>query len=605
MSRTGLTVAVAAGLAALSLALFLVRRQVLGAEINGPHGSSTWRITVAVSGTTPADLDALVILPPLDFRQQHIYDEEFESDQLSHRVVHAHFTDRREVIWQRRSGTVGQPFQVIYSFHASLGLWPPTRGMDRVSEIFEAPPWPGTPVKRPPPGKSTFLKPGFRVQSEHKEIQLLAARLAPPALAPADKLRALFEHVRMLEARDALAGQSAVECLRAHGGSSGGRSRLLVAMCRAQGIPARLVTGLVLDDDGPRELHFWVEAYVNLYWLPMCPVHGHFGVQTFPKHYLVFNIGEGDVVRGRDSNMGSPSFTADQLEAEAGSSNDAVDRGPVAWVKLLSLYRLRPGEQQMVRFLLLLPLAALIVSLFRTLIGVPTFGTFAPALMGMVFLDLAILPWGMLIFFVIVMVGWGCRRLLDRLHLLQVPRVSALLTLLVIVLVAGVVLASHLGLPVTRYLLLPLVILTHLVERFWTIEAEDSTAASFKTLLGTFVAATAISVALSPRAVGIWMFRYPETTGVVLACLLLLGRYTGYRLTELYRFQDIIQDGANGRGNDELAGTVAEAPGSGRAGNEPAQCRVHPGPEPAPPVSGGGRQTADAGIVPANRRSQS
>ncbi len=46
-------------------------------------------------------------------------------------------------------------------------------------------------------------------------------------------------------------------------------------------------------------------------------------------------------------------------------------------------------------------------------------------------------------------------------------------------------------------------------------------------------------VLLDPQAVGTFMFRYPETVGVVLACNLVLGRYTGYGLTELYRFQDL------------------------------------------------------------------
>jgi hypothetical protein len=601
MSRTGLTVAVAAGLAGLSLTLFLIRRQVLGAEINGPQGASTWEISLEVSGTVAGDRAALVILTPFDFRQQHISEEHFHSDQLSYKVGQRRSTGRREVEWKRRSVGGEQPFQVIYSFRVALGLRPATAGMDRMTRILDAAPAESGALKRPPMGQSSYLKPSFRVQSEHKEIQRLAGTLAPPELAPVDQARALFDHVAALADRDAPANQSALECLRAQGGSSGGRSRLLVALCRNRGIPARLMTGLVLDDDGPRDLHFWVEAYVNNYWLPLCPARGHFGIQAFPKDYLVLNIGEEDVVRGRDSKLGTPVFTAERQEAEGSDRT-----GQVGFWKSLTLYRLRPAEQQTVRFLLLLPLAALIVCLFRTLIGMPTFGTFAPALMGMVFRDLQVLPWGMLIFLVVVLAGWGFRRLLERLHLVQVPRVSALLTLLVVILVVGIAVASHMGLPLTRYLgLLPLVILTHLVERFWTIETEDGTAASFKTLLGTFVVAVAISVALSPPAVGTWMFRYPETTGLVLACQLLLGRYTGYRLNELYRFQDLIHEESGGGGNDELAAALAEAPASGRAGDESAQRRVHPGPEPAPPLSGGGRQATDAGIVPADRRTHS
>ena len=41
-------------------------------------------------------------------------------------------------------------------------------------------------------------------------------------------------------------------------------------------------------------------------------------------------------------------------------------------------------------------------------------------------------------------------------------------------------------LAVTRYFsLFPMVILAGMIERFWTLETEDGTASSFKTLLGT------------------------------------------------------------------------------------------------------------------------
>ena len=34
----------------------------------------------------------------------------------------------------------------------------------------------------------------------------------------------------------------------------------------------------------------------------------------------------------------------------------------------------------------------------------------------------------------------------------------------------------------------------------------------------------------------------PETLGLVMAAQLLIGRYTGYRLVELWRFRDLIKD---------------------------------------------------------------
>ena len=53
----------------------------------------------------------------------------------------------------------------------------------------------------------------------------------------------------------------------------------------------------------------------------------------------------------------------------------------------LSFDSLPPTERHLAEFLLLLPLAALIICLYRNLIGVNSFGTFAPELIGMAFRD--------------------------------------------------------------------------------------------------------------------------------------------------------------------------------------------------------------------------
>ena len=74
------------------------------------------------------------------------------------------------------------------------------------------------------------------------------------------------------------------------------------------------------------------------------------------------------------------------------------------------------------------------------------------------------------------------------------------------------------------------------------IEEEDGARASFRTLLFTLSVAACISVVVSRAFVIQHMLRYPETVGLVMAGLLLLGRYTGYRLTELYRFRDFVRD---------------------------------------------------------------
>jgi hypothetical protein len=72
------------------------------------------------------------------------------------------------------------------------------------------------------------------------------------------------------------------------------------------------------------------------------------------------------------------------------------------------------------------------------------------------------------------------------------------------------------------------------------LEEEDGARSSFQTLLGTLVIAAAVAGVISVPWVAATLGQYPESLGLVIAGQLLLGRYTGYRLSELYRFRDFV-----------------------------------------------------------------
>jgi hypothetical protein len=518
-------------LAVIALALIAGRWYALDPDLAGRRGAATWKVTLTAAGELTAHDGSVTVMLPPDFRQQHIADERFQSKELLHRVAKLRTSGRREVVWRPANLGGLQPFRLSCSFRCVVPVRQPTPAMKRVTREMDGPPTEGA-----------ELKPGPNIESYHKDIFQQARELVQDDQAPIDQVRAFFEFVRRLEHEPTLGSRSALECLRQGGGDSHSKSRLLVALCRNRGIPARLLGGLILVGDQEQGLHYWAEAWVNDHWLPLCPTYQHFGTRRFPKNYLVLQVGDDDLVRSPGGRC-QYGFVVHDLHDPFGLGEDQSPPGLRNIWLTLSLYTLQPAEQHLVKFLLLVPVAALIVSFCRTVIGVSTFGTFAPALLGLAFLDLKALPWGLAIFLSTVLVGWGMRRLLDRYHLLQVSRVSVLLTLIVGFLVLVIVAANRYDVAATQYIsLFPLVILTHLVERFWTVESEDGTAASFRTLLGTLGVAVAVSLALSPDAVTSWLFHYPETLGLVLAGQFLLGRYTGYRLTELYRFRDLVQE---------------------------------------------------------------
>jgi 7 transmembrane helices usually fused to an inactive transglutaminase len=200
---------------------------------------------------------------------------------------------------------------------------------------------------------------------------------------------------------------------------------------------------------------------------------------------------------------------------------------------------LPPADRQLVEFLLLLPVAAFVCCVVRNLIGLHTFGTFAPALLGISFREVESAV-GVFVLVTVLSAGWLFRRGLARLNLLQVPRSAVMLSFVVVLLIAFVLYAHARGRSVAGVLpFLPLVIVTGLVERFWTTEEEDGTTVAVRTMLATLATAGAVFVVVRLEDVRQTVVEHPESLGFLVAAILLLGRYTGYRLTELFRFRDI------------------------------------------------------------------
>jgi hypothetical protein len=193
-------------------------------------------------------------------------------------------------------------------------------------------------------------------------------------------------------------------------------------------------------------------------------------------------------------------------------------------------------DRRLIEFLLLLPPATLLICLFRNVIGLSSFGTFAPALLGLAFREVHS-PLGVFLVLTIITAGWWLRRGLNELHLLQVPRTALLLSCVVVMILILLNVTGKAG--TGAITLFPLVILTGMIERFWTMEEEDGAANSINTLASTlFMAACVWLLAAVPGLTG-WMLANPETIGFVMAGQLVLGRYTGFRLLELYRFRTL------------------------------------------------------------------
>jgi hypothetical protein len=217
----------------------------------------------------------------------------------------------------------------------------------------------------------------------------------------------------------------------------------------------------------------------------------------------------------------------------------AIERARFATPALLefSLFRLPIQTQSVYRVILLIPLGAFLVVVFRNVVGISTFGTFMPVLISLAFRETQLL-WGIGLFSLMVGLGLAFRFYLDRLKLLLVPRLASVLIMVVLLMVLVSVVTNKLGLErALSVALFPMVIMTMTIERMSIVWEERGPGEALKEGIGSLFVASLVYLLMSIGYVEHIMFVFPELLLVLLACTLLLGRYTGYRLIEIYRFK--------------------------------------------------------------------
>ncbi len=399
-----------------------------------------------------------------------------------------------------------------------------------------------------PKDRTTYLADSKGMTATDTKAQEMVNRLRDNHPKPQELVDLIFrECIREIEPVGELGPDTGNDALYNQKGSPLGRARAFATLCRAAKIPARLVTGFEIKKGNNIRPRTWVEVYVTdpqkpsvERWVPYDPENGSL-------HELDYNI----VPARRDS-----------IELiRATNSTDLVTSYSIEGIPpttrtilgILDLRRLPGKLHEPIKVVLILPIGALFTALIRTIIGIRTFGLFTPTLLALAFVYN---DWqsGLCIFFVVITTGFVSRTLLDRLKLLLVPRLGIILTMVVMLMVLGISVMNYFAWALAgQTVLLPMVILTNLVERFYVTSEEDSLFQAVRLLVTTVLTAMAIYLLLSSPSLGNLLLYYPELHFFTVAALILIGRYTGYRLTELIRFRDLVHPSMN----------PPEEPGSG------------------------------------------
>ncbi len=209
--------------------------------------------------------------------------------------------------------------------------------------------------------------------------------------------------------------------------------------------------------------------------------------------------------------------------------------------------------QDLVLLLLFLPIVSTLVGMFRHLVGVRTLSLYAPILLTYAFIALGLsttsgsinvlfaLLAGVsiyaLVFIVTILLYTSLRRL--RLH--YFPKVSLVFTVLSILILAIVSLLFQLGVKeVVSLNVIAVVLVASISERMISTYARHGIKASVNISGETLLLAVLNFLLFSWGAFQTFLLASPWILIVVLVINLLVGRVTGLRLLEYFRFWEIL-----------------------------------------------------------------
>ena len=194
--------------------------------------------------------------------------------------------------------------------------------------------------------------------------------------------------------------------------------------------------------------------------------------------------------------------------------------------------------------ILVLPVIAFFLVIGRNLIGLETFGFFAPMLLALAFLSTG-LGWGLLIFGAIIGIGGGLRVALQGLRLHLVARVAILIAVVALSMAGLSLVGARLGIGALLQVgIFPTVILANMIENFSNTQLERGTREALRLSANTLLVALVSYGCIENTDLRPLLLAFPELLVGIIGLELVIGCWRGMRLVEYVRFARVLRQAA-------------------------------------------------------------
>ncbi len=310
---------------------------------------------------------------------------------------------------------------------------------------------------------------------------------------------------------------------------------LAAQILRVNGRFANAVHGLDLSKTGISvDPKAWLEVSVGGHWQAFSAETGE---PRIPRDYFAWWRGDAPFVQVEGGKLDRRRITNTRVDQVVLRRALSLGKHTGSFLVNYSLYGLPATQREVFRVIMTIPIGVFMLVVLRNIIGLRGVGTFMPVLIALAFRETH-LVWGLALFSFVLAAGLLVRVYLEHLKLLLVSRLAAILMFVILLMAVVTVLSDKLnferGLSVALF---PLVILTMTIERVSVIWDESGPAEAIKLAVLSLIIAAVCYLLMSAQPVQHVFFAFPELVLVLMGLTLLIGRYTGYRLLELFRFK--------------------------------------------------------------------
>lgn len=383
-----------------------------------------------------------------------------------------------------------------------------------------------------------YLQPTKYIEAFHPKIDELANQLTAKAYYLKSSITALYTYVYKIPSAPINQRTTALNALEQNLASCNGKARLFVALCRNQGIPARLKGGLILENTQKRISHLWAEVFIQNKWVPFDVLNGHFAF--LPANYLELYTGDHALITHSKDILFDYNYTIEKVAHVPFINTSAyatLQNNPFTLIKL-SESGIIP--KKMLGFLLLLPLAGLLISLLKNVVGLKTYGIFLPVLIAYTLSLIGYVSGIGLFLFITALIALFSVPL-NRWGLLYTPKIVVLLTLTVLSILFLISIGLYFEITwLTKLSFFPIIVIVIMSERFARAIEEDGYSTAASTIGQTLLVTSFCYLIFASSTLKTLVLIFPEFILVSLIINLFIGKWIGLRVTEYFRFKRLI-----------------------------------------------------------------